>query len=156
MTIWFEVTAKYQKTDEDGRQKMVSEKYLIDAVSFTEAEARGFERIGEEVPGEFQITNIKKSNISEIVPNETADDWWKLKVSFVMLDEDSGKEKKVNNYFLVQADSTEEAKKGIDESLKAMLAPYEVSSMIKTTIVDVFPYFTNEDEDFAKSNMTQG
>ena len=99
MNTWFICKVKYQKTDEDGRQTMVTEPYLIDAVSFTEAEARAFEKLGEELPGEFKVTNVSKSNITEIVPNEMAYDWYKCKVSFVMLDEDSGKEKKVNNYF---------------------------------------------------------
>lgn len=153
MTNWFEVTAKYQKTDEDGRQKMVSEPYLIDAVSFTEAEARGFERIREELPVEFQITNIRKSNISEVVPNEYFDDWFKCKVSFVMLDEESGKEKKVNNYFLVQANDTTQAVNGVNESLKEMLAPFEVPSISLTKIVDVFPYFTDEVNEPIPSNL---
>ena len=154
MNTWFLCKVKFQKTDEEGRQKMVTEPYLFDAISFTEAESRAFEKLAEELSTEFSVTNISKSNITEIVPNENADEWYKCKVAFVMLDEDSGKEKKVNNYFLVQANNVKEAVEGVEESLKEMLVPFEIPSVTLTTIMDVFPYFTDEVDEKIPANLT--
>ena len=64
MQTWFEVKVKYVKVDQDGRERKVSEVYLIDAVSFTDAEARTIEQMQQIIRGEFHIDNIKKSNIS--------------------------------------------------------------------------------------------
>lgn len=154
MNTWFQCKVKYQKLDEEGRQKFVTEPYLLDAVSFTEAESRAFEKLGEEIDGEFSVTNLSKTNFTEIVPNENADDWYKCKVAFVMLDEDSGKEKKVNNYFLVQANNVKEAVEGVEESLKEMLVPFEIPSVALTPIMEVWPYFSDDPNEKIPDNLT--
>ena len=147
MQTWFEVKVKYVKVDQDGRERKVSESYLIDAVSFTDAEARTIEQMQQIIRGEFHIDNIKKSNIIEIYPAESGEFWYKAKIAIVTIDEKAGKEKKVNNYFLVAADDFKEALQRLEEGLSYILVPYHTTAMNLSTIVDVFPYFKEETQE---------
>ena len=109
MQTWFECKVKYVKIDDDGRERKVSEVYLVDAVTFTDAETRIIQQLQTMVRGEFVVDNIKKSNIVEIFPYEEGEWWYKAKIAIVTIDENAGKEKKINNYFLVAADVEDEA-----------------------------------------------
>lgn len=146
MQTWFEVKVKYVKVDQDGREKKVSESYLVDAVSFTDAEARIIEQMQQIIRGEFHIDNIKKSNIVEIFPAESGEFWYKARIAIVTIDEKAGKEKKVNNYFLVAADDFKEALQRLEEGLSYILVPYNTTSMALSPIVDVFPYFSDDQQ----------
>ena len=142
---WFECKVKYVKIDEvSGKEKKVSEPYLVDAVSFTEAEARIHKELEQRIGGEFNVTNISKSNVTELYPNENGDRWYKAKVSFVDVDEASGKEKKANNYMLTEANNVKQAYEFLEESLSTMIVPYEIHSITESPLMDVFPFFKDE------------
>ena len=94
MHNWFECKVRYEKTGEDGLPKKVNEPYLVDALSFTEAEARIIEEIKPFVSGEFTVSNIKRSRIAELFDNPSGDKWYRAKVNFISLDEEKGVEKK--------------------------------------------------------------
>lgn len=144
MQTWFEVKVKYIKVDQDGRERKVSESYLVDAVSFTDAETRIIQQMQQIIRGEFQVDNIKKSNIIEIFPAESGEFWYKARIAIVTIDEKAGKEKKINNYFLVAADDFKEGFKRLEEGLSYILVPYQTTAMSLSNIVDVFPYFQDE------------
>lgn len=144
MQTWFEVKVKYVKVDQDGRERKVGESYLVDAVSFTDAEARIIQQMQQMIRGEFHIDNIKKSNIIEIFPAESGEFWYKARIAIVTIDEKAGKEKKVNNYFLVAADDFKEAFQRLEDGLSYILVPYHTTAMSLSNIVDVFPYFQEE------------
>ena len=101
--IWFRAKIRYEKTEENGMNKRVSENYLVDALSFTEAEARIIDEVTPFISGEFTVTDLKRENISELFSSEADKDdrWYKIKVAFVTLDEKSGKERKSYSYMLV-------------------------------------------------------
>jgi len=140
MNTWFEVKVKYVKQLEDGRLKRVTEPYLIDAVSFTDAEARAYEEVGSNVRGEFLITAITRKDYADIFYYEDSDDWYECKLKYVSVDADSGKEKKVTNTFLVTAASVKESYDRIKESLSDMMVTFEVTSSRLSPIVEVMPY----------------
>ncbi len=142
MNNWFECKVKYEKTMENGLTKKVSEPYLVDAISFTEAEKRIIEEIRPFMTGEFVISDIKRANYSEVFfcDAESADRWFKCKLSFITLDEKSGAEKKTNSYALVQASDLREAIKYLDEQMKGTIMDYQIASVTETMIMDVFPY----------------
>ncbi|MEG2178828.1 MAG: DUF4494 domain-containing protein [Bacteroidales bacterium] len=146
MNNWFECKVKYEKTMESGLQKKVTEPYLVDALSFTEAEARIIEEISPFMSGEFSIPNIRRANIHELFTNETGDRWYKAKVNFVTLDEKSGAEKKVASYALIQASDFPEALKNLLEGMKGTLADYEIASITETALMDIFPYAPKEEK----------
>ena len=102
---WFETKVRYSKMGENGTEKMVTEPFLFDALSFTEAEARIIEEITPYISGEFTVSDIKRAKYSEIFFSEedAADRWFKCKVAFITLDEKSGAEKKTSTNMLVQA-----------------------------------------------------
>ena len=143
---WYECKVKYRKTHETGEQKVTTESYLLDAVSYTEAEARINEEIGAYTSEEFKITNIKVANLSEVHPFENSDRWFKSKVSLIALDEESGKERKTNIYMLVQANDIKEAFDNTTTALEGTMGDYTIPAITESPIIDVFPYFTGEEE----------
>ena len=150
---WFECKVKYVKVDENGKEKKVTEPYLVDAVSFTEAEARIHTELEKMIHGDFILTNISKSNIGELFPNENGDRWFKAKTTFVNLDEESGKEKKSNNYMLVEANNVKEAYDFLTEGLSDMIVPFEIPSVAESPILDVFPFFKDEVNEEIPANL---
>lgn len=146
MSTWFECVIKYDKVQENGMEKKVSESYLVDAISFTEAEARIIEEMKPFISGDFLVSGIKRSNISELFFDETGDKWFKCKVNFITLDEKSGAEKRTASYMLVYASTVDEADKNLKEGMKGTLADYEIESIKETKIMDVYPYNSKEDK----------
>ena len=148
MNTWFECKIRYEKTMENGLVKKVNEPYLVDALSFTEAEARIIEEITPFVTGEFTVSDIKRANYSELFPSdeEAADKWFKCKLVFIMLDEKSGAEKKSSTQVLVQAADLRDAVKKLDEGMKGTMADYEIALVSETPIMDVYPFHAEEQE----------
>jgi len=140
--IWFEAKIKYVKLGEDGKEYKKNESYLLDAISYTEAESRIMTEMQEIIPGSYIIASLKKSNISEIVTSndENDDRWYKAKVALIDADDVSGKEKKSNIYYLIAASSINRALENLDKSLASYVIPCEVVSLSDTQIMDIFPY----------------
>ena len=146
MHTWFECKIRYEKTMENGMNKKVTEPYLVDALSFTEAEARIIEEMTPFISGEFTVSDIKRSNYSELFPSEedTADRWFECKLFFITRDEKSGAEKKTSTQVLVQAADLRDAVKKLDEGMKGTMADYKIASVAETAIMDVYPYSAEE------------
>ena len=141
MVNYFLSTVRYEKTMENGLNKTVSEQYLFDALSFTEAEARTIEELKPYISGEFSIPQIVKPRISELMLSEdvSAARYYKVKVSFFILDEKSGAEKKTNSFILVQASDFKNAYDRFIEGMKGTMADYEIVSIVETQILDYYP-----------------
>lgn len=141
MHAYFLSTVRYDKVMENGLNKTVSEQYLFDALSFTEAEARTIEELKPYISGEFSIPQIVKPRISELMLSEdvSADRYYKVKVSFITLDEKSGAEKKTNSFILVQASDFKNAYDRFIEGMKGTMADYEIVSIVETQILDYYP-----------------
>jgi len=140
MHNWFECKVSYEKMLENGMQKKVSEPYLVDALSFTEAEARIIEEIKPYISGEFTIADIKRAKFSEMFFNENGDRFYKAKIYFITLDEKSGTEKKTAVQMLAQASDLKEALAVIEQGMAGTLADYSIASITETAIMDIFPY----------------
>lgn len=147
MKTFFECKIRYEKVAENGMNKKVIEQYLVDALSFTEAEARIISEMTPFISGEFTVSDIKRSNYSELFPSEedAADRWFKCKLFFITRDEKSGAEKKTSCYMLVQAADLRDAVKKLDEGMKGTMADYVISSIAETAIMDVYPYEAEND-----------
>jgi len=143
MHTWFECKIKYEKTAEEGKIVKVSEGYLVDALSFTEAEERIIDEMKPFISGEFEVANIKRSRINEMFFNEDGDKWYRSKVNFITLDEEKGVEKRTGVTMMVQASDMKGALEGITEGMKSTLADYEIASITETLIMDVFKYGEN-------------
>lgn len=123
---------------ENGAMKKVNEPYLVDAMTFTEAESRVLEEMKPFISGEYSISSEKKTKISEIFFNERGDKYYLVKVAFISLDEKSGVEKKSISQILVQASDLQDALNTFEEGMKGTMADYEVTSVSETLIMDVF------------------
>lgn len=145
---WFEVKVKYMKVNEDGREKKVTEAYLLDALSYTEAESRITHEMESVIKGDYYITSLKKSNITELVEStdETDDRWYKAKIAIIDADEVSGKEKSSNQYYLIAASNINRALENLEKSLSTYVVPYEIGGLSDTLFMDVFPYFSDGNE----------
>lgn len=139
MALWFECKVRYDKMMENGSVKRVTEPYLVDALSFTEAEARIIEEIRPFMSGDFSIPAIKKTNIAEIFPDETADKWWLVKYNIVTIDEKSAVERRTAVYVMVQADSQQGATDRFNKGMKGTMADFEIEKVAETKIMDVYP-----------------
>ena len=157
--MWYECKVKYRKTDETGKQKVTTEPYLVDAVSYTEAESRINEEMKAYISEEFKITNISVANYAEIHPFENTDRWFKSKVSLLAYDEESGKERKTNMYILLQANDVKEAFDNTVSVMKGTMGDYTIPMISESPIMDVFPYFSGEEGDLEqveRFNATKG
>jgi hypothetical protein len=140
MHNWFECKVSYEKMLENGIQKKVTEPYLVDALSFTEAEARIIEEIRPYITGEFTVADIKRARLSEIFFNENGDRFYRIKVFFITLDEKSGAEKKTSVQMLTQASTLKDAISILEEGMKGSMADYTIAAVTETALMDVFPY----------------
>ena len=146
-SMWYECKVKYRKTDETGKQKVTTEPYLVDALSYTEAESRINEEMNAYINEEFKITNIKVANYAEIHPFENTDRWFKSKVSLLAYDEESGKERKTNMYILLQANDVKEAFDNTVSVMKGTMGDYTIPMISESPIIDIFPYFSGEESE---------
>ncbi|MBQ0119966.1 MAG: DUF4494 domain-containing protein [Bacteroidales bacterium] len=138
MSQWFECKVKYDKMMETGVLKTVTEPYLVDALSFTEAEARITEEMQPYISGEFSVSAVRRINLSDIFYNQAGDKWYKVKTNFITIDEKTAVEKKTATFQLVQASEFSNALTVFMEGMKDTMADFEIASITETALMDVF------------------
>jgi hypothetical protein len=146
MHNWFECKVKLEKTAEEGKIVKVNESYLVDALTFTEAEERIIVEMKPFISGEFDVANIKRVKINEMFFHDDGDKWYRFKVNFITLDEEKGVEKKVPVAMMVQASEIGQALTRLHEGMKGSMADYEVVTITETLIMDVFKYGKPEEK----------
>ena len=138
---WFECKIKYQKVMEDGLQKQVVEQYVVDALSFAEAEQRITEEMSQYISGEFEVADVKKATYKEVFFDDgdpQADRFYKVKLDFITIDERTEKEKRSRVTYLVQATNLNRAMKNVDTVMGGTMIDYDAASISDTKLVDVF------------------
>ena len=162
MHKFYLVKIKYEKTSVEGKIVKVTESYLVDALSFTECEARIIQEMQPFISGEFEVAAIQKKNYSEIVselwsinaveaeankmlkaniPNSSeADKWFECKLNFITLDEDKGFEKKTPVFMLIHANTVNSAHDTLIEHMRGSMADYTIEGVKETKIIEVFKY----------------
>ena len=138
MALYIEVKVKYTKRMENGKFRKVSEPYLADALSCTEAEARVTKEVTRHISGDFTVSAVKKTNIDEIFRDETGDFWYSVKANFITVNEKSNTEKLTPHFYLVQATDFETALENFQDGMKGTMADYVIASISETKIMDVF------------------
>lgn len=151
---WYETRIKYQKTMEDGSEKVVNELYVVDALSCTEAETSIIEEMSCCISGDSAVTSAKKTNYGEIFFSDLDDDdnWYKAKLQFITIDEKSEKEKRSNVNYLVQAKSLARALRYVDEAMGKTLIDYDIIGLNETKIFDVFECHASSSENKDEKN----
>ena len=143
MNDWFECKVSYERQADSMGMKKVSESYLVDALSFTEAEKRIIKEIRPFVSvGELEVVNIRRARIAELFLNDEAEDdrYFRAKVNFITVDEKSGSEKKTSATMIVKSDSLPNAVTELKAQLDSQMASYEIAAVTDTQILDVFQY----------------
>ena len=156
-STWFETKVKYQKTMEDGSEKVVSEAYVVDALSFTEAESAIIDEMSVYVSGELKVSGIGKAGYGEIFFSDVDDDdkWYKAKLQFITIDEKSEKEKRSNVTYLVQAKSLARALRYIDEVMGKTMIDYDVIGLNETKLMDVFEHHAPNEKKEEKNDVPE-
>lgn len=139
---WFETKIRYEKTMEDGLLKKTTEAYVVDALSFTEAEETITQEISSYISGEFTVTDIKKAAYKEVFfsDNPRDDKWYKVKIQLILLDEKSGKEKLTAVNYLVQSNTFQNAVNNIETVMNSGMQDWKLFSMTETNLMDVFEH----------------
>jgi hypothetical protein len=145
MASWYRGAIAYQREDEAGRLITVNEQYLVDSVSFSEAEARLYKQIVTDA-SDFQVKTITKMRLTDLFAHDEGEQWFKAKVIYYSVDEKSGKEKKIVNFMLVNAQGIQQGLDRVNENMRNFLIPYEITDIVLTQILDVFPYTAEEDK----------
>ena len=140
--IWFETKVKYEKVNEEGLQKKVTEQFVVEALSYTEAEARITKEMSAYISGEFEIADIKKASYKEVFFSdaENADRFYKAKLDFITIDKKTEKEKRSRSVYLVQAASLKDAFKGIEDVMSGTMIDYDAAAIDSTNLLDVYEY----------------
>lgn len=139
MALWFESSVAFDKIQENGVVKKVTEKNLFDALSFTEAEARTIKELTPYISGDFSVKAVKKTKISEIFFDDTADKFYLVNVAFITIDEKSGVEKENISQILVQANDFESAVASFKNGMKGTMADWAIKSVAETPYMGVYP-----------------
>ena len=148
---WFECKVRYEKTTEDGTQKKVTEQYVVDALSFAEAERRIMEEMSAYISGEFEVTDVRKAPYKDVFFSDNPEDdrWYKAKLQFITIDEKTEKEKRSNVTYLVQAATFDGAVSNINDVMGGTMIDYEKSNIAETKIIDVYQFVPQKKEDEA-------
>ena len=139
---WFECKIRYEKTMEDGLPKKMNEVYVIDALSFSEAEERIMKEMSSYISGEIELVDVKIAPYREVffADDNLADQWFKAKLSFITIDERTDKEKRTSMMYLVNAGNISSAINNIDKAMSGTMIDYVTTSISATKIFDVFEY----------------
>ena len=137
---YFEVKIQYQKIQDDGKEKKVTEQYVVEALSFTEAESRIIEEMTPYISGAFDVVSEKIAPYYEILISDRIEDdkWFLIKISFVTLDEKTAKEKKTNQRLLVQADTSQTALEYTKKLFDSSMTDYTIDAVQDTPTIEVF------------------
>lgn len=138
MTNYYECHVKYEKTLENGTQAKVDEAYLVDAMSFTEAEARIIEEMTPFIVGEFEVSAVKRAKISDMFFAVNGDKWYRSKVMFITLDEKSGQEKRSASTMYVQASDFQTAVRNLETGMKGTMTEWEIHTITETKVLKVY------------------
>ena len=145
MATWYECKFKYNREDEKGGFVTISEIYMVDAVSFTEAEARIYHEVGS-LYREFVLLSVSKYKIHELIFNENGPKWYKCKVAITSLDEKAGKEKKLKQTIMVSGSSVKEAYESVVDIFNTSISDFEILDIGTTGIIEVLPYHENAEK----------
>lgn len=138
MAQWIKTSVRFDKTMDNGAIKKVTEPYLVDALSFTEAEARIIEEVTPYISGEFTVSAVNKSKVSEIFWDASGDRWYQVKAAFITINEKTGAEKRSKTVFMVQASDIKSAYDNFMQGMKGTMADFEIIGITETAIMDVF------------------
>lgn len=144
MANYIETRIRYDKMRENGTIKKTTDAYLVDALSFTEAEARIIEEMKPYISGEYSVAAVKKTKIAEIYRDNSGDKYYRCKVMFITLDEKSGAEKRAASIIMVQASDFRSALDNLNECMKGTIADFEIAEIAETKIMDVYDFNDNE------------
>ena len=157
MNNWFLVKVKYTKHLENGNLKRVTEQYLLEAMSFTDAEARIYDELGASIQGEFIVGGINIADIHDVFMTGDCGEYYKCKISYELLGDDAENAKALTQNFLIEANSVIEAYERLVSFLKELIKEFTVTAITKTNIMDIFVFVNDNasEQSMEEENMEE-
>ncbi len=137
---WFETVVRYERQTGDSAQAAVTETYIVECVTFGDAEETITKEMQPLVSGDFDVKNVTPAAFDEIFfsDDEEEGNWYKAKIAYITKDEKTAKEKKTSRNYLVQAGNLNAALKNIEAAMKGEMMDYQIVNITETKIMDVF------------------
>lgn len=142
---YIESNVRYERQTEDGGLKKVTERYIVDALTFTEAEHRLMEEVGCFASGELQVRDMKRVEYYEVFEStdDVADKFFKVRISIITYDEETSKERRKAATLLVQAHDISDALERMRESMKGHMVDFDIVNVSDTKIMDIYHFKSN-------------
>lgn len=144
---FFKGKLKYTTENDEGHLVVAVHEFILDSVSFTEAEKRLYEWAEQNVRGEFTVESLNKTNITDLVVTDNAGPFWAVKIQYAATDEISGREKKVTNNMIFEGQHPEDIIEAVRELLKNMLVGFDITSLVVTKVEEIIEREEKEDEE---------
>lgn len=138
MANYIETRIRYDKVCQGGAVRKTTEAYLVDALSFTEAEARITEEVRPYISGDFNVSAVRKSKVAEVYRDDNGDKWYRCKLMFITIDERAGVERRTASVIMVQAIDFRNALENLLDCMKGTMADFEIAEIAETKIMDVY------------------
>lgn len=135
----FQFKCVCERVGDDGKVKNVTEVYLVDALSFTEAETRAIQLMGAYCKGHFEIKDIKQVSYSDVWDDVENGYFFKMKVQYITLNE-KGNGKVTVTDKLILAPILEDAIELLDEKMKDTLTDWRLVGVVETPIMGYFKH----------------
>lgn len=145
MAQWIETRLRYDKIMDNGAVRKVTESYLVDALTFAEAEARIIEEMKPYISEEFTVSAVKKAKIADVISSDCDGYWYKVRTMFISINERTGAEKLSPHDFMVEANDIEDAIATFKSEI-SLMADYKITGVTETPILDVFPVRLSDDK----------
>jgi hypothetical protein len=146
MHNWFLAKVKCIREDDKGSLRKFTDQYMVDALSFTEAEAKVHNLVKDQVRGEFEVSGLTKSNVTDVFQYSEDEYWYKSKVTYLVQDADSGKDKLYNLYMMVSATDLKNAYERLDDNLQGMINNPRIVQIQETSVMGVIWNESKEEE----------
>jgi len=145
---FFETKVVFDTMSDGGKVVKETESYLVDALSFSEAEALTIKEVEPYMSGEFSVEALKRSKIYEVFETDAENGaWFKAKIEFIILDEEKGTEKRQAATIMVEAENIQSAIGRLNENMKGTMSDWELVGIGKTGIVGVVMFETGKEEE---------
>ena len=136
--MYYEVKIKHPEVNEVGKEKCVTRTFLIDSMSFTEAEAQMIEH-AKVYASDYEVISIARSKVNEVIENDIGSDEMKFfNVTVAYFEEaDSGKRKNHKHYYLVESQNPDGAISIIQGEWKESVLDWDIIMVKESPIVEV-------------------
>lgn len=140
--ILFETQIRYDRINARGVQDTCTETYLVEALSFSQAEASITIEMQPYITGDLDIPAIKRISVADIIDrhNSDADKYFRAKLTYITINERTMKEKRQSFDYIVRANDIDSAHAAVVAYMKQSPQDYVIAKLEETRIVELISH----------------